>query len=299
MSIVEFVRGFAPVQERKDLLNRTVELEKEIQESLIPLIQDFNEVFEGIEFKSKFAKDFDTAFNYVVQGQRQSGTTLVLQSPRAILDNLLVVETEIKRLFSPTFTPAKITYNRIQVIQYLMALSWYTRYLRKFIIKLLAEESALTGNASKLDWTRAQTEWLNDNRRAFIKMYQYATMRPANLKAIFNETSSAEFDEATFEVAQKQLGPNIDPMNISGFMGNPLNITLAAGKSYIEFRYWLANERKEEVENLQLRLQEAREIQQNDGSSPALQKIIKVTEERIAKLTYRINSFEEQYLAEV
>lgn len=293
MSILSFVRSFAPVMERRELLNVIDQLQLEYDDTLAPILGDVREAFGATPLKSMFARKVETTMRRSINFN-SSALDLILHSLENLRGNFEVIRKEVRSLFSIQFTNSNLSFDRANMLKFIEAMAFYIRYGRKFILFMVANEAATLGKATPAKWTPAEHEWIDSNLDQFASLYTTMSLPASELKARLNKASNATVDEATYQLAEQSLGAaKTDPLNMSGF--NPSNNPLMLlGKFMAEAqveRYRLA---KEEFFGLQLRLQELRDLQKGEGANPVIGKNIQDYERRISSYEFEIKKIEER-----
>jgi len=293
MNVIDYVRRLSPTYERKEVMGVLKQLREELRDYTLPVAKDAQEAFMDHTFKSAYSRELTQALRKRVMFQGSPIDLLTISLER--LDgNLDILEKEVKRLFSFQFSTANITYNRVALLRYIESALFYTKYFRKLLLRLVAEEAIALGSAAPLRWAKAERMWLDDNLKVFVELYPAIGKDSKDLLKTFQQTSSAEVDEETFETAQKALGTKLDPMKLHGLSATRFNPIFSIGKALAELKVKRYQAAKEEHQALQLRLQELREIQDGGNTSPKLQNLIHHTENRIEQLDYNISKIEEE-----
>lgn len=295
MKVIEYVRQLAPVQERRELMSALKQLKDTLRGDVLPNAVLAQETFGKDPLKSTYAKELDRALRRKAN-YRGSVFDALVESVNQLSANLEVLEAEVKRQFSFSFSRSSLSYNRLQVMRYIEGAMFYTRYFSKLMLRLVAEESLMQGKASPMDWAKAERQWLDDGQAAFIGFFPLAHQGANELKTTLSRASSAEVNEDTHEVAVSSIGERkLDPMGFYGDRSNlaHLNPFFALGKMVVEFQAAAYKQSKEEHQAVQLRLQEYRELAQENKTDPKLQKLIQYTEQRVERLDYEIARIEE------
>lgn len=276
MNFLDYIQGLLPVNSRTDLLNQIASIRDSYDDTLAPLIADIEEIFAGYTFKSKLMKDYDTQLRKQVNVSKSSFNVLIA-SLGNIRENLDVITNEVRSLFSMQFTNENLTFNRATVLKYVDAVNFYVRYARKFFLYLVAAEAGIASNgkAYPMKWSPLENDWIQKNLQQFVNLFQAMVLTKQELKQRLNSASSAEIHADTYELAISSMGAvKADPLQLDGFspQSNPL---MLMGKKLVEYRHAAFLTAKDEYYCLQLRLQEMREVLEDQPSSAILQKRIK------------------------
>jgi hypothetical protein len=293
MTLLEYVKGLAPIVERRDLMAQLEGIRTAYDETLAPLLLDVKEGFAGHTFKSKLMRDYDVVLRRFVKVQGSSFDVMVasLENMRTNLD---VVEREARALFSVQFTNTSLTFNRATVLKYVDAMNFYVRYGRKFLLYLVGAEAAQLGKAAPMKWSTGEVDWVHTNMQQFVNLFVAMSLTDKELKQRIHGTSSAELNDETFDLALSSLGAaKADPLQLEGFspQSNPL---MLMGKFLAEWRFASYQTAKEEYYCLQLRLQELRELQAGNPSSLVIQDRIVKFERRASDYEYKLLQVEEK-----
>lgn len=292
MKILSYVRGLAPTYERKEVTAVLAQLRDELRDETLPVAREAQEAFSGQTLKSTYMKEVSQALRRRVTFQGSALDVLVVSLER--LDgNLDVLEREVKSAFSFRFATANITYARANLLRYLEAALFYIRFFRKFLLRAVAEEAKAEGSATPMSWSKAERIWLDTALKEFVNLYPAIAKNERDLRQTLKETSDAEINEDTHEVAKTSMGRRLDPMQLENFSPtrNPV-FTLLRYRAEVQVKRFKASQ--EESTALHLRLQELRELRDGGDVSPKLQSLITSTEDRIEKLDYNIAKFEEE-----
>lgn len=291
MTILDYVRRLSPTYERKEVMGVLRQLREEMRDYTLPIAKDAQEAFVDHTFKSAYTRELTQAMRKRVMFQGSPLDILVISLER-LDSNIDVLEKEVKKKFAFQFSTANITYDRVELLRYIESALFYTKYFRKLLLRLVAEEAIALGSAAPLRWAKAERMWLDNNLKAFVELYPAMAKDSRDLTKTLANTATAEIDEATAETAEKTLGHKLDPMRLNAISANH-NPFFIVGKMLAELQVKQYQATKEESQALQLRLQELREIQGGGDTSPKLQKLIHHTENRIEQLDYRIHQIEE------
>jgi hypothetical protein len=293
MKIIQYVKSLAPVYERKELIAALNQLQEELRDNTLPVAKDIQEAFANHQFRSKYIEQVRRALarHVVFQG---SGIDLMVGSLENLDKSLPALEREVKRAFSFQFATTGITYDRVQILQFIESAFFYLRFFRKMMLRLVAEEAIAVGTATPMSWAKAEREWLDEGLATFAGLYQAMNQSESQLKQSLARTSTAEVSEDTYDVAVSSIGmTKLDPLKLSNFSATQFNPFFSLGKAIAEWKVKRYQAAKEEHQGLQLRLQELRELRSEGRASAKLQKLIQHTEQRIEQLDYKLTKIEE------
>lgn len=285
MRLLEYVSALAPFTERKDLLNQIAELEEEYDSTIASLLPEVRELILGMEVKSQLGQKYIQSMQRSVN-VRGNHLELFFKSMETARGSLAVVYAEIRRLFGFQFTNTNLTIQRANLLKLVDALSFYTRWGRKFMLFMVTQEAQARGRATTSGWSPAEIDWVQSNMATFVGLYPAMILSPSELKQKINQASDAEINPETYDLATRTLGDaKMDPMRMSGFSPQQ-NIFLTLGKYLAEWRVARYKAAQEEHNALQHRLLELRELLAGNPTSPVLQRQIKMYEERLSEYEF-------------
>lgn len=291
-NILSYIKSLAPIYERRDLLAALNQIQEEHSATVTPITEDVRELLGSRQLRSPMANQYAKLLSRQVNFGNKNPITLIVESLDQLQKNYPFLEKEVRRLFSIQFTTTAVTYERVNILRYIESIAFYLRYSRKFLLIVLAEE-VQTNGGTPANWSKASRQWLADNLDAYVGLFNAINRTDSQLKQAFSTISSAEVEEETLDLATKNLGlKGTDPLRL-GLFSPQRNIFFAMGKYIAEMQVKRYKAAKDELYALQQRMQELREIEKSGQVKPNLQKFIQVTEERIEKLDFQINSFEE------
>lgn len=293
MNILAFVQSLPSVSERRDVIKVLDQLAMEYDDTVGPIVVDMAEAFKGITPQSNLAKRMDLVMRRHVNFTGSS-LDLILNTLINVRSCFEVIRKDIRSIFSVSFTNTNLSFDKANVLKFIEALAFYIRYARKYMLYLVAAETAKIGKATPSKWTAAESEWIEDNMDQFAGLYVAMSTPPAQFKAKLAGASNAQVEEATFQVAQQSLGlAKTDPLDMAGFSPR-MNFLMLFGRYLAEVQVARYNTAKEEYYGLQLRLQEMRDVASGTGGNPLIQKQIQQYEKRISEYEFEMARIEEK-----
>lgn len=287
MNILAFVQSLPSVTERRDLIKVLDQLAVEFDDTVGPIVSDMMEAFKDTPLKSNIAKRMDMVMHRYVNYQGSSLPT-ILEALINVRSCFEVIRKDVRNIFSVSFTNTNLSFDKANVLKFIEALAFYIRYARKYMLFLVAAETAMIGKAAPSSWTASELEWIDDNMDQFAGLYVAMSQPPVKFKARLNAASNAQVEESTYQLAQQSLGSSkTDPLEMAGFSprSNPF---VLFGRLLAEIQVHRYNLAKEEYYGLQLRLQELRDIAAGQGANPVIQKQIRQYEVRISDYEFEM-----------
>lgn len=293
MNILEYVGFLQPVMEKRELLKDLDQIHMEYVDTLLPVLDEVEEAFNQLVPKSNFYKKFDMRVKRSISSSDQS-LALVFQSIRNTKNVIEVTKKEVKDKLGIQFTNKGLTFSKANIIKMVDALAFYTKYSRKFLLVLVANEAATLGNSTKETWSPAEREYVENSLHQFISLMPTMCKSIAELKQAFNNASDAVVEAETYNLSNRSISlDKLDPLLLENFSprSSPF-VSFGKWRAEVKHkRYLLA---KEELYGLQLRLEELRSLKAQEPTNPVIQKQIQAYEKRISDYEYDISKIEER-----
>lgn len=294
MKLPEWMFRLAPTQERRQIDMILKQIEEELDDHTLPSVGEFQSIFNENN-SHPLAQSFIRAFQH--QYRSQEPMTDTIASLYALRSNLDEIKKIVKKSFNREFSTRNMTYEQANIIRYIELALFYTQYFRKFMLYFMSSQPDPDLQTTKGDWSKAVGRFIDDNMRAFIKLYPSVRISSSELSRTFSNITNAEVNPDGYDVVRNTVGTQkIDPMGLFGGAGfyNPV---WEFGKAIAEWQVRRYDAAKQEDAALRLRLQEYRELKESGKASPKLQKLIEHTEKRVEDLDYKIHKFEEKNMA--
>lgn len=298
MNIKGYIKRLVPAIERKDVVNNITSLREEAAQETLLICGDIVEALKGNTYQGATAKKLANQLRIDVRGVGND-PLVVTQRALANLPALLdIMETRARKLFSFQISTFNITYDRANFLRLVDAMEFYIHVHRRMVLRILQEEARIIGNAKPANVTKGFQLFVDDNMKSYAALTAVFLTPPNEFASKLDKVSNAEITDETFDVAQQTLGRlGTDPFMLeSRFMPpefRPMNPFFSLGKARAERQVRRYKLMKEEIQALQLRLQELRELKENGNSNPKLQKLIDYSEKQLDDLNYSVTTFEE------
>jgi hypothetical protein len=290
-SILDYLRGLVPLYERRELLNVVNSLRDEHTEYLMPTVQQIRDLLGDHQFTSKLYKSYEISLRRHIN-YNQPAITLLVRSIENLQALFPFLEKEIREHFGPQIASGSMSYDAVNVMRYLDSVGFYVRYARKFLIKIVADESVAAGGTPQ-ELVKGEREYLEQNLENFAGLMVAMIKSEGELRQIFRKVSTAVVDSATADLAFKSLGnEKIDPLKLANFSPQQ-NWLMSIGRSWVEWQVARHKSAKDDLAALQMRLAEFEELKKSGKASPAVQKAIVKLEDRISKLDAQLKKVEE------
>jgi len=296
MSIGKYVTSLLPSFDKGRVEEDIRVLNEELRENTIPPYQSAAEHFSREKFTSKLTQEFDQTFGRStnlersLQGRYPVSIHKVFERSLETLGNL---ESEIDKLFGRDIAAGGLTYARANMLRLLEVMSFATRYSRKLLLWTYHEEKKALGRDIGEPFTKAEIEWLHENRNAFFAAMRVLGRKPREITGALKNIPDMVVVPEEVEVAEQTVGSaKLDPLSM-GLIPIKLNPIYHVRMAIAEFqvaRYKSGVEERRALEYRMLALKELRE-----GKEDArLEQEIEYTENRIKKLNHKLAKMEEE-----
>lgn len=293
MSIAKYVASLLPSFERGRVEEDVRILKEELQEITLPPYQAASDHFKRERFQSGDVKDFDRTFQRTVRtdlsGNYVDITSQALTRAKEMVEK---IDTALDKYFGRDVTSEGMTYTRMNVLRYLECASFASRYARKLLLWTYHHEQAASGRPIGQPFTKAEIQWLFDNRAAFFVCIRILATKTQDVEKSFRNIPDMVVIPEEVDMAKETVGiSRLDPLqtHLIPVKLNPIYHVRMAIAEWQVNRYKAGQEEKRALEYRLLALKEARE-----GKEDAkLEQTIEYTEDRLKKLNYKLAKIEE------
>lgn len=299
MSIKEFIVGLTPNLERSRimdtldstkgmLINDTLAAYKDsVQYGGFTSPQPFR-TSEIKKFNAIFQKETGAGKNFIV------GTSLVLSQ---LAEGFPLLEKVVNQQFkSSAMNKLGLTYQKATVLRLLSQIRFTSRYARRALHYMYSKE---TPSAFKqLDATPAfspgEVKWLEENAVVYCRLIKLFAEPMNKILAKVESIPDAIFDVEKDASVEAVVGARkMDPLGL-GFVPVISDIIWFFGSRWVEYQAAELEEAREERLTLELRLAQLRSAQ-NGENDAAQDKVIKVNEQRLRDVTYKVLKLSKDY----
>lgn len=299
MELLNYVRSLVPMVERKEVLLSIDTLRNEVTQYTLPMSQDMTTTLKDHKYASKIANDLHRELGAHVRFSGKSAIDVTHGVLAKLPEFLGIIEEKVKRAFSAQFTTTSLTFERANLLQLIDMITFYVKYHRRLLLELLAQETKTIGKATASQWPKGYHVFLKESMTPYSALTAVFMVTSTAFKQQLSNLSNAEISEGTVELARKSLGVlKTDPFGLERNYYTHTRTWINPIFSWKKYRAEMEAKRfhasREEKSALELRLQEYRELQEDKGANPKLQKLITHTESRIETLHYEITKTEEE-----
>lgn len=297
MKILDYVKSLLPTFKRDTVLEDCRLTHTEIKEHTAPSYAAAAELLGKWKFKSpELEKPLGIFSRMVSKGSKDNIIVVINKSFKTILDNLTVVEKLIEKTYNEEVAGGGFTYQKANLLQFIEATTFVSKFARKFLIYVYICESAQyeeSADSVKESLTPFEIEWLENNFVAFCTAFNAVTTPTDKVESALGNIPDIVITEENASTIPVTMGAaKVDPLQM-GLIPIWMNPIYHVGMFIAEWQASRYKASKEEVRLLQLRKLNLEKLA--DGKpDAALQKEIKYMEERIQNLNFKITKMEKE-----
>jgi hypothetical protein len=295
MKIANYLSSLLPTFGKGQVLEDCIITRTEITKVTQPAYDSAVSLLKGWKYKSpSIVADFAT-FSRMVKGSDNMIVT-IQKSFKTILENLDSVQSLIEKTYSEEVAGAGLTYLKANLLQFVEATAFVSKYARKYLLYVyICETAAIEGAATATESiTPAEVQWLKTNLLSFCTAFNAVRRTTTEVEKLLADipdvlatgdnagTMAATMGEARLDPFQMRLIP---------IAMNPI---YHVGLFIAE---WQANRYKsaqEELKLVQLRKLNLERVHQGRPDA-GVQKEIAYMEARIQGINYKIDKMEQEY----
>lgn len=291
MNIAQYVRSLIPSFEKRHVLSDIRALRELIGEFTIPPYIDALPVFGTYRFSHAQLKDFEKAFERAVRSSVKGNFIHVIHGALTRAnDQLNVLEDVVERHFAKDVTAVGITYRQANILRYTELLRFLAKYARAHLRLVYEGELAMrsqSGGVGK-ELTGPERQWLEKQRDSFFAAVAIVYESETDLGRTLANVPDVTVDTDNLATVANTIGMSkLDPRRLGrvGFNGNPIYHFRMVWEDIATAEYEAALEERRQLE---LRLLELEQLQQDGVVDARLQKEIEGSKLRLEKLQYKI-----------
>ena len=285
-NIMMFFRSLTPSFERKKVVDEARGTLKEIRDATIKTVSLLT---DDIAAESKlWSVVYKTLTNAGFGGK--SPNEGILEVLSKLIKNEDKIITMIENTFNTYALKEALDYEKLNILQYTNAISFFNKYTRKYTIALIAEEKRISGSKLSVIERNAISFCLdNDNIKAYGICAKALITDVSHIVKILKELRGIQVTEGLNEKSVGLRVGAIDPFKM-GFLPVQLNPAYYMGLAYNE---WKAYEYESATLGLEKTKLELIALSEGDETDPVIAKQIKYYNGRLAKLQSKIEEIEE------
>lgn len=296
MFIEKFVKAMVPSLARNEILEDIDSTVTELSESTLP---PYAAAFEnGI-----FSETYRPKSKWLINKQKMYKSSHASKIPtiHVYIQTILSSLPERLEFFrkhmsegEKTIVSAGIDYQTANLIQFISASAFVSRYARKFLLMSYAAEMPeyFKNSSRDLPFSKMEQRILEDQFQGFMDTLLVFSMPMKEMAAKLSAIPEFEVAEDSQELANVTGAAELEPIML-GFVPyrfNPIYHIRMGIADWQHDRYLAA---KDEKQALDLRLLALKAAKEGGGElPPALEKQIEVTEKRVMNLNHKISKME-------
>ena len=300
MSLMSFVKKLLPRIERSTVAEDLRITEKEVNTVNMPSWAAAAVHFKVNRPVSPKVKDLTTAFYRNFKPQGGKAPTLFSEISKVLpwlLANIQTIERRLDQVVEKDIIPDAITAKAAYLVRAAGHMSMISRYLGSLLNYLYAAEAEHMGHGPVpgLEIAKAERLQVEKNFELFAKLLnQYARDPKQFEKTVISLPEIYVSQEAEAGVTALYQGQGIDPLEqvgVAGFVGSAIYSFRMVIARWQQDRYEASVAKKQQLEMRLLYLQ----MQANGEEDPTVENEIRILQDRIEKLEYKIRAEEERY----
>lgn len=287
-----FISQLPDVVEKSQVIEESRAVRKELEDATLPIYKNAINVFDKNNLASVETKNLQSIFEKIT-GNKECVIDSVGKILPIVNSNLSKLETYIVKNLNDQIVKSSISIKDITVLQLVGISGFVSAYARRLAVFFYtAESSAFDNSGIKLteSISKAEIKWLSENYVDFLNALSAFSVN--DLEAIMKRFPDIHLNPGNWKsVMSVHAQSKVDPLKLQ-YLNVTNNFIYRLMLRWAEKqadRYKIALEEKRMLEYRHLLLK-----RQRDGQSDArLEKEIVITEDRIARLTYKIRKMEE------
>lgn len=263
----------------------------EIKEFTQPAYEQAVTVFRGWKFKSESLEPQLTTFGRMVKGHGNPIET-INAGWKNVLENLDQAEFLIKAHVSNEIAGAGLTYLKGNLLQFIEAVAFVSKYARKFLNYVYVCETAefAEGGTSVMEsLTPAELEWIKANFVTFCQAFNIVTGNPSKIKTQLENVPDIVVTPDNTDTVGAQ-GSKVDPFHM-GLIPIWMNPIYHVGMFVAEWQADRYNSAKQERKLVELRMLNLKKLHEGKPDA-AVQREIQYLESRVQGLNFKIQKME-------
>jgi hypothetical protein len=295
MKIENYVAGLSPSMRKDQVLDDITNVRKELVQATIPAYETISTVFGKWKWKSKEMQTHATAFGRMVGGGQM--VEVILKGLRDVSAALTVAEDYIVKTYNSEVASTAITYKKANVLQFVDAIAFLTRYARRYANYMLVCETATIPDSDtnlKEAFAPAELSYIENNFTMFCQALKAIAIPAKEVEKRIEEAPEVIVKSASASVLGETMGAKKTDSFGLNFIAAKWNPFYHIGKALAEWQVNSYNAAKEELQLVQMRKLYLEKLNAKKPDA-ALAQEIQYTEGRLQNLTVKIARQEASY----
>lgn len=294
MEIKKYLDSILPMFTRQRIFEDIDVVKQSLDENTLPVYKEYAKLMGKENFKSDFANGYQERFDKRFEG-KATGNIIgtIAKQLEGISEKLPIISQTVENSFADDITRNAMTILRVNVLQYLESISYTVQYARRLLISIVAYEVNAYNENIDVDIIDGELLWLEDNFATFVTCLNVLDTTDDKLKDTLKDIPDVAVNPDSVDNVIAMVGKDkADPMQF-GFIPVMLNPAYHIGMRIAEWQADRYRKSVDEREMLQYRLLQYKLVEAGKGDA-ALERKIKITQDRIEKLNYKIAKMEER-----
>lgn len=294
MEIKKYLDSMLPMFTRQRIFEDIEIVQASLNENTLPVYREYAKLMGKGSFKSDLCTEYDERFSKRFEG-KQNGNLIgtIAKVLEELSDKIDVVQGMVEKSFADDVTRNAMTILRINVMQFLDTISYTVNYARRLLITLVSFEVNAYNPQISVEILDGELKWLEDNFATFCSCLNILDTKTDKIQETLNEIPDVAVNPDTVNNVIAMVGNDrVDPMRL-GFIPVMLNPAYHIGMRIAEWQAARYDAACNEREVLQFRLLQLK-LAQQDRNDAGLERKIKVTQDRVDKLNFKIAKMEER-----
>lgn len=294
MEIKKYLDSILPMFTRQRIFEDIDVVKQSLDENTLPVYKEYAKLMGKENFKSDFANGYQERFDKRFEG-KATGNIIgtIAKQLEGISEKLPIISQTVENSFADDITRNAMTILRVNVLQYLESISYTVQYARRLLISIVAYEVNAYNENIDVDIIDGELLWLEDNFATFVTCLNVLETTDDKLKDTLKDIPDVAVNPDSVDNVIAMVGKDkADPMQF-GFIPVMLNPAYHIGMRIAEWQADRYRKSVDEREMLQYRLLQYKLVEAGKGDA-ALERKIKITQDRIEKLNYKIAKMEER-----
>lgn len=297
MEIRKYLSSMLPMFTRQRILEDIDMINASLVENTLPVFEEYTKIMGKGTFKSDFAKEYQERFDKRFDGKDKGNIIgTINEQLKNIAEKMPVLTRLVENYYADDVTRNAMTILRVNILQYLDAISFSVQYARRLLIGIVSFEVNTINSNIDVELLEGETAWIDDNFPTFVTCLNIldTDKDPEALEKKMSAIPDMSVNPDSVDTVTAVVGRDkVDPFQM-GFIPVMLNPAYHIGMRIAE---WQANRYQKSVEEremLQFRLLQFNLVEKGRNDA-ALERKVKTTQDRIDKLNYKISKMEENY----
>lgn len=289
-----FLMQLPDVIQSQQVVEQSRIVRKELEDSTLPVFKTANGLFDSKNLQNDETINLQKTYERL-SGRKKSIIDDISEALPNLVENLETLESFVQKTFGTEVVKASISVKELNTLQFIGVTGFVSKYARRLLAFFFAAESdEFEGSSLKFNesFSKAEIKWIKDNFIDFVNALGAVTVKTDTLDKLIKNIPDIHVNPDNIKsITSIQTNSKVDPLKMQFF-----NVTntfvykfMLMWAEYQADGYKVALEEKRMLEMRALLLKRQRE-----GKEDAkLEKEIAITEDRIARLNYKIRKLEE------